>query len=102
MENVTGYVETRLEIMKYDLKQDLAKALSKAAVLILVAGAGIFFLFFFSTAIALVLASHLGNFAGFGIVSALYVLTAVTIFLKREPIGKRIEKEIKEVIKEKK
>ena len=43
MENVTGYVETRLEIMKYDLKQDLAKALSKAGVLILVAGAGIFF-----------------------------------------------------------
>ena len=45
MENLTGYVETRIEIMKYDLKEDLSKILAKVSVLI---GLAIIVIFFFT------------------------------------------------------
>jgi hypothetical protein len=100
MENVTGYVETRIEILKYDLKEDLSRALSKISVFAIILLSALFFLFFISAGIALEIATHLGYFAGFGIVGGIYVLTAVVIYAQRVSISKKFEQQIKEVIKQ--
>jgi uncharacterized membrane protein YqjE len=101
-ENLTGYVETRIELMKYDMKEDLSRVLSKVSVLLFVIVMATFFLFFLSMAVAYQIAKYLGHFWGFAIVGAVYCTIALVLFSQREKIGARIEKEIKEAIKQKK
>lgn len=98
LENVTGYVETRLEIMKYDLKADASRLVSKVAIyfgLLLLFG---FFLFFITIAVAFLLAPVLGYAGSFALVSAFYMVPAVLLFVSRNTIAGRIEKGIKEKI----
>jgi hypothetical protein len=102
MENLTGYVETRIEILKYDLKEDLARILSKTSVFMAMLFTGMFFLFFLSTAIAMEIGSHLGYFGGFAIVSGFYIILGAILFLNRESVASKVEKEIKGIIKQKK
>jgi hypothetical protein len=102
VEHLTGYVETRIEIMKYDLKEDLSRILSKVSVFVVLLLIGMFFLFFISIAAALEIADHLGGFAGFGIVGLFYLVVGIVVFVSRESIGTKVEREIKEVIKQKK
>ena len=101
MENLTGYVETRIELMKYDVKEDLSKILAKVSVLIVVAITAIFFLLFLSIALAVLLGNRIGYFAGFGIVSLVYVIAAAILYAKRETLEVRMEEKIKDVIKQK-
>jgi hypothetical protein len=102
MENLTGYVETRIEILKYDLKEDLASVLSKASVLIAMVLMGLFCLLFISIALAMVISRQLGYFAGFGLVSLFYLIVVFVLLANRDSLGKSIEVKIKEVIKQKK
>jgi len=100
LENITGYVETKIEIMKLDLKDDASRLASHVSVILLIAITGIFFLLFFSVAIALEIARQLGNLAGFGIVSVVYLLVAIILYSKRNYLQQKIETEIKQTIKE--
>ena len=100
LENITGYVETKIEIMKLDLKEDVSKLVSHVSVLLIIIMTGIFFLLFLSVAVALEIASHLGNLAGFGIISAFYLIAVVVLYAKRASLQERIESEIKQTIKE--
>ena len=100
LENITGYVETKIEIMKLDLKEDASRLASKISVWLIILITGIFFLLFFSAAIALEIAKHLGNFAGFGIISAIYLLAAVVLYNMRHSLQEKVESEIKQTIKE--
>lgn len=102
MEHLTGYVETRIEIMKYDLKEDLSKTLSKASVWIVIGIATMFFLLFSGIALAVLIGQRIGYFAGFGIISLVYVIIGVIIYMNRESIESKVEAQIKDVIKQKK
>jgi hypothetical protein len=102
MEHLTGYVETRIEILKYDLKEDLSKGVAKVLVYLGLGVASTFFLFFFTFAAAYLLADYLGTFEGFIIVSACYLVLVLIIWFKRNSLSDYIEREIKEVIKHKK
>lgn len=102
MENLTGYVETRIEILKYDLKEDLAKGAAKILVYLGIGLIATFFLFFTTFAVAFMLADYLGTFEGFAIVSGFYLLVGAVLFISRDHLVAVIEKEIKEVIKHKK
>jgi hypothetical protein len=101
MEHLTGYVETRIEILKYDLKEDLSRVASRASVLISVALSGLFFLLFFSMGIAVAVGQRTGYFWGFSIVAGFYVIVGLILFLNRESLGKSIEEKIRKVIKQK-
>jgi uncharacterized membrane protein YqjE len=102
MENLTGYVETRIEILKYDLKEDLSKGAAKILVFLGLGMIATFFVFFTTFAVAFMLADYLGTFEGFAIVSGFYLLIGIALFWKRNDFIARIEKEIKQVIKHKK
>jgi hypothetical protein len=101
MENLTGYVETRIEIMKYDLKEDLSRIISKASILFAVALTVMLFLLFISMAVAMLIGREIGYFGGFGIVSLFYIIVASVVYLNRESLGLKLENKIKEVIKQK-
>lgn len=98
MSNLTGYFEGRIELMKYEIKEDLARGLAKVSVIMLTALLFTFFLIFISVAIAFKLSESLGEFNGFGIVAAFYLLLVVGIVLFRNSISKNLEKKLKNLI----
>lgn len=98
MSSVTGYFEGRIELMKYELKEDLARGLAKVSILMLAALLFAFFLIFISVAIAFKLSESMGEFNGFGIVAACYLLLLIGIVLFRNSISKSLEKKLKNLI----
>ena len=100
--NLTGYVETRIELLKYEIKEDLSRTISKLALVILLALLFTFFLLFISVSIAIKIGESLGNFTGFGIVAAFYFVIMLILVLFRESISKSLEEKIKQHITHKK
>jgi uncharacterized membrane protein YqjE len=92
LSNLTGYVETRFELLKIEVKEDLAKSLSKAILYLLVTFMFALFITFLSIAVALILSVQLGTFAGFSMVSAFYLLAGFILLLSREKLISKLEK----------
>jgi hypothetical protein len=92
--NLTGYVETRVEILKIEAKEELSKQLSNAAVYGTIGFLFVMVLLFFSAAIALTIGEHIGNLAGFSIVAGFYLIIAVVLLLNRDKLIKAVEKNI--------
>lgn len=100
--NLTGYVETRVELMKIEVKEDVARTLAKAVVFI-----GLSFIFtlvvlFISAAVAYKIAETTGLFVGFSIVAGFYLLLALILWMSREPLTKKLEDQFMETINPKK
>jgi arginine exporter protein ArgO len=100
--NLTGYVETRIELLKIEAKDEIAKGLSKVIVYFLLAFVFAVFLIFFSVALAMAIAESLGTFAAFGIVSGVYLLIGIGLFLARTNLMSRLQQEITSQLKKKK
>lgn len=101
VDSLTGYVEGRIELMKYELKEDLARGLAKVSLLFLAALLFTFFLIFISVAIAFKLSESMGEFTGFGIVAGFYLLLLIGIVLFRNSISRSLEKKLKNLITQK-
>lgn len=101
VDSLTGYVESRIELMKYEVKEDVAKAISKVSILLLLAVFFIFFLLFASAAVAHKIGESLGSFAGYGIVAGFYLMLLLLIIVFREPISKNLEKKMKNTLMQK-
>lgn len=99
--NLTGYIETRIELMKYEVKEDMAKAIAKISILLILAVFFVFFLLFASAAVAHKIGESLGSFAGYSIVAGFYLALLLLIIILREPLGKSVEKKIKNTIMQK-
>jgi hypothetical protein len=101
VDSLTGYVESRIELMKYEVKEDVARAISKVSILLLLAVFFIFFLLFASAAVAHKIGESLGSFAGYGIVAGFYLMLLLLIIVFREPISKNLEKKMKNTLMQK-
>ncbi len=99
--NLTGYIETRAELLKMEVKQDVAKILSKTVVGVLLAFMLFFVLMLSSFALAFYLGHWVGDVSGFLIVSFLYVLIGLGVFLFKGDITAYIEKQLTELTKSK-
>jgi uncharacterized membrane protein YqjE len=100
--NLTGYVEARMELLKIEIKEDVARGVSKAVVFMVLALAFMLFVFFISVGIAYWIGEHVGLPAGFAIVSGVYLLMAILLFFRRDDISQRIEKHVLEITKKRK
>lgn len=100
--NLTGYVETRIELLKYEMKEDMAKAIARLAIVLLTVLLFTFFLLFISVSIAIKIGESIGSFAGFGIVAGFYLTLMLIIVIFRESISRNLENKIKAHITHKK
>lgn len=100
--NFTGYVETRMELLKLEIKEDIAKGLSKVIVFILLAFVFTLFVFFISMAAAYMLGEYVGPFGGFAIVAGIYLIVALSLYFNRENISRKIERQVLDITKKKK
>ena len=100
--HVTGYVEARMELMKVEIREDLAKTVARAIVLITLIFFGFLFLLFLSIGLAHFIISYVHNaYLGYWAVAGLYGAFFLLLVLLRKPIYERFERQLMEVIKRK-
>ena len=92
LSNLTGYVETRVELLKIEVKEDLAKTLAQAITYLFISFILALFLTFVSIAVALLISARLGNFGGFSIVGLAYLITGLILWLSRGKLISKLEK----------
>ena len=102
IENITGYVEARVELMKMEVKEDFAKGLAKMAVFMLIGVALMFFFIFISIAAAYLLAKSVGAFGGFAIVAGVYLVLGLLLFAFRNAIMEKVQEQLLQIMKKKK
>jgi uncharacterized membrane protein YqjE len=96
--NLTGYIETRVELVKLEVKEDIAKAMARLTVLVVVIAVLSLFILFFSVSIALLIGEYLGFFEGFAIVAGFYLLITILFVVLRGSVSEALEKKLVEKI----
>lgn len=99
--HITGYFETKVELVKVDAKQQLADGLSKALTFLLISFVFALVILFLSLGVAIVLATHFGDFIGFGLVALFYVIVGVVLILSKDKLNNRFKKELSESLNKK-
>jgi len=102
VENLTGYVETRIELTKMEIKEDIAKGVSKILLFMLMGAVFTLFIVLISVAIAHLIAKSIGPFGGFAVVAAFYLLLSILLFAFRETISQRLQEYFVQIMKKKK
>jgi len=97
-----GYIETRMELLKLELREDLARGLARVVVFILLAFIATLFIFFISMALAYKLGEYMGEFGGFAVVASIYLVAGIVFYTSRERISQLIEKQVMEITNKKK
>ena len=100
--NLTGYVETRIELLKVEAKEELSKGLSQVIIFLLLAFVFALVVVLVSVGAALVLSRRWGPFAGFGTVAGFYLLVGIVLLLTRDTLNNTLEKKIAELLSKKK
>jgi uncharacterized membrane protein YqjE len=102
MDNLSGYVETRLELYKLEIGEDIAKVLSKVLIYAFIAVLGMLFLVFFSVGLAHFLnVFFAGAFVGYWIVAGIYGLALLIFMIFRKSIDRNFENHFMDIIKRK-
>lgn len=99
--NLTGYVETRVELLKLEMQEEIAKAMARVSVLVVVIASLSLFILFFSVAIALLLAEYVGYYEGFFIVAGFYLVITIFFLATRASISETLEKKLTEKFRKK-
>jgi uncharacterized membrane protein YqjE len=102
IEHMTGFVETRIELLKIEMKEELAKTLSKALVYIVIFGMVLLFILLISVAGAYKIAESVGTSGGFTIVASIYLLVGLIIYAFRNSITEKLESRFQEKMNKKK
>ena len=102
IDHLTGYVETRIQLMKYEIREEVAEAIANAIVYFVLGLAAFIFLLLASVTAALFIGEAIGYSWGFMIVSGFYLVVALVIFLMRKDIEKVVEARVKKSLARKK
>ena len=94
--NLTDYVETRLELVKLEVKEEIAKAIARITIMIFVMMAFTLFIIFISITLALWLATFWGYVMGFGAVALFYFLMLIIVLALRQTVSAALEEKLKE------
>lgn len=99
IEHVTGYVETRIELMKVEMQEEVSKVLSKALVFVIITAVLTLFVLLISMALAYKLGEVVGNFGGFAITAGIYLFIGLLTFFFRDQISEKLEDKFQSIMK---
>jgi uncharacterized membrane protein YqjE len=103
MENLTGYVEARIELLKIEIKEDVAKVLARTVMILIVALLTVLFVLFLSIGLAQYLNSVFGkNHVGYWMVAGIYGVPCLIFIIFRKSISSMMESRLMKLIKNKK
>lgn len=102
IDNISGYAEARIDLLKIEIREEVAKTLSRAVVIIAVIVTALIFLLFFSIGLATLLNEYFGHtYIGFWIVAGIYGLPCLAFLLFKKKISAYFEHKMLELIKQK-
>ncbi len=102
IENISGYVEARIELLKIEIREDVAKVLARALMVLIIVLLAVLFLLFFSVGLAHFLNSFFAEpYLGYWIVAGIYGLPCLIFIIFRKQIGHSIEHRMMNIIKHK-
>jgi uncharacterized membrane protein YqjE len=97
IDNLSGYIETRLELLKLEVREEVTKMVSYGLMIGFCFLLGLLFLIFFSIGLANYISTYYGTtFTGYWVVSASYALICLILILLRKNIVRFIESHLKE------
>lgn len=97
LETLTGYLETKLEIFKIDLKEEIAATLTKVIIYVIIGILGMISLIFLMLALAAVLNEYFeSSYIGYLIDAGILVLLGSLLYFNKNKIGEAIWDRIEE------
>lgn len=102
IENITGYVETRIELMKIEVREEVSKGIARALVYVVVVALATLFILLISMAGAYKIAEYVGTSGGFAIVAGVYLLLGLLVYALRDSIIENLESRFREKMNKKK
>jgi uncharacterized membrane protein YqjE len=102
IEHLSGYVESRIELTKMEIREEMAKVVSKALLFMLMGAVFTLFIVLISVAIAHLIAKSIGVFGGFAIVAGFYLLLGLLLFAFKDAIGHKMQEHFVQLMKKKK
>jgi uncharacterized membrane protein YqjE len=103
MENLSGYVEARIELLKIEIKEDVAKVLARTVMILIVAFLALLFILFLSIGLAQYLNSLFGKeHVGYWMVAGIYGVPCLIFVLFRKSISHSMEVHLMKMIKKQK
>ncbi len=102
IDNLVGYVEARVDLLKIEIKEDIAKVLARALMACAILFLALLFLLFFSVGLAHYINTFFESpYSGYWIVSGIYGIPCIAVVLLRKRINSYFEEYMREVIKRK-
>ena len=101
LDTAKDYAETRLELLKIEIKEDVARLLSKAFLVLLLTFSFALFIILLSVGIVYYLGSLVGMVGGFLIMAGFYLLLSLVLLLFRKNINQLLEKQFTELARQK-
>jgi uncharacterized membrane protein YqjE len=100
--NITGYVETRIELMKVEIREDVSKVVARGLVSIALFLIGLMFLVFFSAGLAHYINGFFDKpYAGYWSVAGMYAALFLILLIFKKKIYHYFEGQLSDLIKRK-
>jgi hypothetical protein len=102
IDNISGYVDARVKLLKIEVREDVAKVITRGLVFAVLFLIGFMFVVFLSIGIALILNQYFTNdFVGFLIVSGFYLFVFLVAVIMRKQVHEKLEHLFSEKLKHK-
>jgi uncharacterized membrane protein YqjE len=100
--HLSGYLEARIELLKIEIREDVAKVVASAMIYAVVFFFATMFMIFFSIGLAQFLNRYFDeSYLGYWIVAATYLTGFLIFMIFRKSILKNFEKHLADIIKKK-
>jgi len=100
--HLSGYVEARIELLKIEIREDLAKALARVMIYGVIFFFGFMFMIFFSLGLAHFLNQYFSEtYVGYWLVAGLYLVGLLLFSFFKKGILSNFEKNLLDLIKSK-
>jgi len=100
--HVSSYVDARVKLLKVEVREEVAKIITRGLMFGVLFLIGFMFVIFLSLAIALILNNYFANnFAGFLMVSGFYLFIFLIAIIMRKQIHEGLEHLLNEKLKQK-
>jgi uncharacterized membrane protein YqjE len=102
VDNLSGYLETRLELFKVEVREDVARVLAQALMITAILLLSILFLLFFSVGLAHFLNGFFEQpYAGYWIVAGIYGVPCIVFIIFRKNLSYKFEQYMTKLMKRK-
>ena len=92
-ESLSGYVEARVELLKLEVREEVAKAMTRVMVLVVIGLLGILFIIFVSMGLALLINEYFEfKYTGFFFVGGFYLILFLIAFAMRQQLIQAMER----------